>query len=255
METYASVSDPTLDARLALREEPATPALMYQEWHKLLFLHWQIDPALLQQHLPDGLTIDTFDGNAWIGVVPFYMRNVRPRFLPAVPGISNFLELNVRTYVFDREGIPGVWFFSLDANSRIGCTLGRSLFKLAYRDAAMTAIQDGDWIDYSTLRHGEKNEARFRYRGSGPSRKAEPGTLEFFLVERYLLFSHSGKTGRFFRGRVHHRPYEFQDAEVEDYSDLPAIWDEIPTPGGTPDHALFVDSVKVRIFGVERSSD
>ena len=208
---------PTLEQRQILQANPGTAPVMFQEWKKLLFLHWKIEPDILAAELPEGLHLDTHDGDAWIGVVPFFMRNIRPRFLPTVPGISNFLELNVRTYVTDRDGTPGVWFFSLDANQRLACFLGRSLFKLAYRDAAMTADEQDGWISYSALRHGECEPAAYRYRGSGKARAAEPGSLEFFLVERYLLYSHCRKTGRFFRGRVHHPPYQFQDAEAETY--------------------------------------
>jgi len=241
-----------LNAALALRSRPQRWCVMYQSWERLLFLHWKVDPHVLREDLPPGLEVDTFDGDAWIGIVPFYMRNVRPRFLPTVPGISNFLELNVRTYVRDERGIPGVWFFSLDADSALACTLGRSLFKLAYRDARMNAT-DGDdgWIEYTALRHGHDRSAKYRYRGTGPRRTAEPGSLEFFLVERYLLYSYRPQAGRLYTGRVHHAPYQFQDAEVEAWSALPATWDGIHFPERAPDHSLFVDGVDVRIFGIE----
>ena len=117
------------------------------------------------------------------------MRSVRPRLLPAVPGISNFLELNVRTYVFDESGVPGVWFFSLDASSRLACMVARSRFHLPYREAIMTATR-GEWTDYTARRQGEQSCAHFRYRGTGPESVAQPSTLEFFLLERYVLYSH-----------------------------------------------------------------
>ena len=241
-----------LQAALALRESPARACVMYQSWERLLFLHWRVDPGSFQEALPPGLVVDTHDGEAWIGVVPFYMRNVRPRFLPTVPGISNFLELNVRTYVRDERGIPGVWFFSLDADSAIACTLGRLLFQLAYRDARMSAseVKDG-WVDYTALRHGHDLAANYRYRGTGPKQSAEPGTLEFFLVERYLLYSYRPRSRRLYTGRVHHAPYQFQNAEVEAWSALPAAWNGIPFPQRSPDHSLFVDGIDVRIFGIE----
>ncbi len=91
---------------------------MYHSWQDLLFLHWTFKPDLIQQLLPPGLHVDTFDGHAWLGVVPFFMRNIRPWWCPAIPGLSHFQELNLRTYVVDEQGTPGVWFLSLDADWR-----------------------------------------------------------------------------------------------------------------------------------------
>lgn len=101
---------------------------MRQRWEKLLFLHWAWDAAEVQRTLPLGLTVDTFEGRAWLGVVPFFMRDVRPAWVPSVPGISNFLELNVRTYVFDGRGRPGIWFYSLDCNQRLAVRAARTFF-------------------------------------------------------------------------------------------------------------------------------
>ena len=103
--------------RLAEREKPKLPTVMYQRWEELLFLHWPVEPQVVAEVLPPGLGVDTYKGKAWLGVVPFSMRGVRPRFLPAVPGLSSFPELNLRTYVVDKRGRPGVWFYSLDTVS------------------------------------------------------------------------------------------------------------------------------------------
>jgi len=110
---------------------------MYQQWRDLLFLHWEYPAAAIQETLPEGLFVDTFGGTAYLGIVPFFMRNSRPRFLPAVPGLSNFMELNLRTYVYDRSGIPGVWFYSLDANQPLAVEIARRIFHLPYRHAKM----------------------------------------------------------------------------------------------------------------------
>ena len=107
---------PTAAQRLAMRERPSATQVMHQRWGDLLFLHWPIEAALIQEKLPEGLYVDVFGGQAWIGVVPFYMERIRPVGMPPVPGISWFLELNVRTYVHDSKGRAGVWFFSLDCN-------------------------------------------------------------------------------------------------------------------------------------------
>ncbi|GCE22874.1 YqjF family protein [Dictyobacter kobayashii] len=110
---------------------PQGPWIMKQSWHELLFAHWPLAPATLQALLPDGFKVDTFEGEAWVGVVPFRMSGVRPRGLFAVPSLSNFPELNVRTYV-SRDGQPGVYFFSLEAANPIAVALARSIFHLPY---------------------------------------------------------------------------------------------------------------------------
>ena len=108
---------PSLSNRLALRERPADRGpVMFQKWRELLFLHWEVDPGEIQRTLPSGLQVDTYADKAYVGIVPFYMCEVRPRFCPSLPGLSNFLEINLRTYVYDERGVAGVWFYSLDAN-------------------------------------------------------------------------------------------------------------------------------------------
>ena len=107
--------------------------MMHHAWRDLLFLHWRVDPERIQRTLPPGLTVDVFDGAAYVGIVPFFMCDIRPRGLPAMPGLSNFMELNVRTYVHDAQGTPGVWFYSLDCNSRLTVWGARRFFHLPYR--------------------------------------------------------------------------------------------------------------------------
>ena len=131
------MSTPTNQQRLDACKAPPQAHVLYQSWKELLFLHWRIDPAVIQATLPPGLTVDTFEGDAYLGIVPFCMCNIRPRFLPVVPGISNFLEMNVRTYVHDEEGRPGVWFYSLDANQKLAVRVARKFFNLPYFDAKM----------------------------------------------------------------------------------------------------------------------
>ena len=242
---------PSIQARLAAREIPGTPSLIFQTWQDLLFLHWALPPTDLQPFLPPGLQVDTHQGKAWLGIVPFFMRGIRPRFLPSVPGLSNFLELNVRTYVYDRSGTPGVWFFSLDANNTPAVTLGRSLFNLAYRRAKMDASV-GDWIDYSAQRPGEPLQASYRYRAAGPCRLAKPGSLEFFLLERYVLFAQANPTAPLYRGRVHHRPYQIQDVELENFSSCPLQWNRLDPPAGPPHHSCFSRRAKVSVHPLER---
>lgn len=242
---------PEFSAQLALRNRPDGSPVMYQSWRELLFLHWRVDPAVLAPTLPAGLEIETFDGAAWLGVVPFLMRGIRPRFLPAVPGISNFCEMNLRTYVVDRSGRPGVWFYSLDANQGLAVRTARRFFHLPYEHARMSAKTDGEGFhDYSCHRRGAPVEAasRFRYRGSGEVREAEPGTLEFFLLERYLLYSHDPARERTFTGLVHHVPYPFQAAEVPVFDANVIPLDGLPAVSGAPDHVAYSAGVDVDIF-------
>lgn len=227
---------------------------MRQTWSELLFLHWRCDPATLQTILPAGLHLDTCDGSAWIGVVPFRMDRIRPAGLFAVPWLSWFLELNVRTYVHDDEGRPGVWFHSLDANRWPACKIGRTAFRLPYFHARMSSATSPDgWTDYRCHRLGEADEAHYRYRPDStvPAREAEAGSLEFFLLERYLLFSHNPGTGRLFSGQVHHRPYRYRPADAEICSLLPTAWDGIPGLAGAPAHACAAEAVDVEVFALK----
>ena len=242
---------PSAEQRLSVRNRPRGNPVMHQRWENLLFLHWAVPAQSVKEHLPPGLEVDTYNGTAWVGVVPFFMRGVRPRFLPSVPGLSNFLELNVRTYVYDTEGIPGVWFFSLDANNRIACSLGRKLFNLNYRDSKMAATK-GEWVDFKARRTGVSESAVFRYRPAGKPRNARPGSLEYFLTERYALYASSGATRRLWRGRVHHPPYQIFDADMEHVSSLPAEWNGQDRLSGPPQHACVSPGVRVDIFRLQQ---
>src|SRR5262245_18657101 len=128
-----SICLPNLEERDVWRTRPKEPPVMLHTWKRLLFLHWRMDLDVVQGCLPDGLTVDAFDGSAWVAIVPFEMRNSRPIWSPVIPHVSNFLELNLRTYVVDRNGTPGVWFLSLSANRRLAVAWGRNRFRLPYQ--------------------------------------------------------------------------------------------------------------------------
>jgi hypothetical protein len=162
--------------------------------------------------IPPGLDIDTFDGDAWLGVVPFRMSGVRPRFTPPLPGLHAFAELNLRTYVVC-EGKPGVWFFSLDAASRIAVRAARAFFHLPYFDARMSSRREGAVVYRSERIHRGAPQAFFAasYRGTG---RPASGELERWLTERYCLYAVS-RAGRLFRGEIHHRPWRLESAEAE----------------------------------------
>lgn len=221
---------------------------MYQTWQDLLFLHWQYPAVDIQRRLPAGLTVDTFEGRAFVGVVPFKMRRIRPWWSPSVPGISNFLELNVRTYVCDEQGRPGVFFHSLDANQGLAVRIARWAFHLPYFYARMR-VQDGDQTDYESHRVGSRETARFIYRRDSATRLAEPGSLEFFLVERYLLFTEN-RVGRRFAGRVQHVPYPVADVDLVASSDFPLQLAGYAAPQRPPDHALASPGVDVQVLGL-----
>jgi uncharacterized protein YqjF (DUF2071 family) len=166
--------------------------------------------------VPPSLSIDTFDGNAWLGVVPFAMVGVRPHFVPAVPGLSNFPEINLRTYVTAGDR-PGVWFFSLDAHNRLAVRLARATFHLPYFDAEMSCHGADDEVHYRSIRtHKGAPPAEFvaRYGPSGRPFESGPGSIENFLTERYCLYS-ADERGNVRRGEVHHQLWPLQPAEAE----------------------------------------
>lgn len=245
---------PPLARRLEVREAPPGPPVMHHSWRELLFLHWAYDPEEIQRTLPAGLWVDTFEGQGYVGVVPFFMREVRPRFLPTVPLVSDFLELNVRTYAYDREGTPGVWFYSLEASQLLAVLAARLTFGLPYFHAWMAAEKSretGEVRYYSRRRGaGEIPGSYFRYRGRSAARLADPGSLEFFLIERYVLFSKYA--GRILKGRVHHPPYLVQDAEATAWDDHMFLINGLERPGRPPDATHYSAGVHVRVYPLAR---
>jgi hypothetical protein len=201
---------------------PESPHVMHMTWRDLLFMHWRVPAEALRPRIPAGLPIDTFDGSAWIAVVPFMMLGTRPRFGPRLPPVSDFPELNVRTYV-TRDGKPGVWFFSLDAANPLAVRVARRFFKLPYVDAEMTCQSVpapgpwGDGVRYASHRtHRGEPPADFsaHYRPAGAAFNAVPGTLEHFLTARYCLYA-ADKHGAILRAEIHHADWPLQPAEVE----------------------------------------
>lgn len=246
------MSLPTSSARLAARSYPADLApLMDQKWRNLLFLHWAYDPQTIQKTLPKGLTVDTFEGKAYVAVTPFFMEGVKPKFFPSIPGLSQFLEVNVRTYVYDEAGVPGVWFYSLDANQMLAVQMARQFFLLPYRYAKIDAsIQPEGVIDYICRPTDSSIQAHFMYKGKGQTFLAEPETLEFFLVERYVLFA--SQEERLAVGRIHHDPYPLNNVELERWDSQLLALAGLPDPKRAPDHVLFSSGVDVEIFNLQK---
>lgn len=273
-----------LEKYLECRKPPSTMIVMYQEWKHLLFLHWEMSPEIIQQYLPDRLKVDTYNGKAYIGIVPFFMCNVRPRFLPCVPLISNFPELNLRTYVYDTEtGIPGVWFFSLDAHQYLAVQIARNMFSLPYFYSKFNCIVKEEnnilpKIEYScysinnTFRENDnlsfksvsdeipksiEESSNFKYKVLDNEEKiAEQGSLSFFLVERYVLFSYSKSNNSLYMGRVHHEPYQLSNIELDRFDSNIIYWyskkfsDEIGSRN--PDNILYSKGVIVNIHSLQK---
>ena len=193
---------------------PAGPWVGRQSWDDLLFAHWAMDPELLRPLVPPPLDLETRDGAAWIGVIPFRMRGVMLRGLPDIPGVSAFPELNVRTYV-TYEDKPGVWFFSLDAGSRLAAWTARKLLSLPYHHARMEVSCSERRTAYRSEREAAP-EVRFRavYGPTGPPDDPTPGTLGHWLTERYCLYARS-RLGRLRRIQIHHPPWRLQPAWAE----------------------------------------
>lgn len=230
----------------ALRNEPSSSPVMLQHWRSLLFLHFACNPEPIQKLLPEGLEIDHFQGKAWIGLVPFSMENVRPRGLPAIKNFSSFPETNVRTYVHYR-GQPGVWFFSLDAANYVACLIAQKAFNLPYRFARMGIAIDDDRITYESMRPDLKVGCTATCTVGMALPTPEPGSLEYFLVERYQLFA--SRRNQLLRGRVHHKPYPLHLAQLDGLEE-----NLVDATGIEPqefEHVLYSPGVDVKIYGLE----
>ena len=197
---------------------PDGPWVMEQTWSNLLFAHWPLAPEVLQPFIPDGLVLDTFDSKAWISVVPFKMSNIRPRMTMAVPWLSFFEELNVRTYVV-ADGRPGVLFFSLDAANPVGVWIARTWYQLPYFNAKMICDVDEltGTVNYSSIRQDDRapmGEFRGSYRPIAEPYIAPLNSLDYFLTARYCLYT-VRRDGTLMRGEIHHAPWPLQLAEAE----------------------------------------
>jgi uncharacterized protein len=193
---------------------PSSPWVMTQTWNDLLFAHWPVDAVTLREKIPNGLELDEFEGQAWLGVVPFYMTNVSPRGVPNLPWMSEFAELNVRTYV-RVGGDPGVYFFSLDAENAVAVGVARTMFHLPYFAADMKVEERDGWIDYESRRSsGARAEFVGRYRPTDDAKAPAAGTLEYFLTERYCLFN-VDRSFHACRVDIHHPPWPLQPAEAQ----------------------------------------
>lgn len=199
---------------------PRGPWVMAQQWLDLLFAHWPIAVETMRTLVPSQLPLDTWDGMAWVGVVPFRMQGVRPRLHPSLPWLSAFPELNVRTYVKVRDrGVEktGVYFFSLEAANPVAVAVARSSFKLPYFNAQMALVEKEGRIDYHSRRtHRNAPAAEFvgSYRPTGAVYQSKPGSFDAWLTERYALYT-VGSRGQVYIGEIHHVPWPLQPASAE----------------------------------------
>jgi len=203
----------TILSEVAHRPWPLPPGawVLAQTWEQLLFAHWRVDPKIVAPLIPPGLELDTFDGSAWIGVVPFLMNNVHPRGTFNVEGLSRFPELNVRTYV-KRDGKTGVWFLSLDAGSAVAVKIARRLFHLPYYHATMDIYTERGWVQYQSERIDGEAAFVAGYRPTSEVYRSERGSLDEWLTERYCLYT-ADERGRLYRCDIHHHPWPLQRAE------------------------------------------
>jgi uncharacterized protein YqjF (DUF2071 family) len=209
---------------------PEGPWVMTQTWHDVLFAHWPVDPRFLDGRIPSRFELDLFHDRAWLGIVPFHITNAAPRLMPAVPWISAFPEVNVRTYV-RVDDRPGVYFFSLDAASAVAVRLARALLNLPYFHAVMHVETNGATVTYDSARKDDAARFRARYEATGSGRVAQADSLDEFLVERYCLYN-LGRGGVPYRLEIHHPPWRLQPADAEIEEDTLAQANRLPPPKG-----------------------
>jgi uncharacterized protein YqjF (DUF2071 family) len=227
---------------------PDAPWVMHQAWCDFLFLHWRVDPAALRALVPEPLQLDLRDGEAWLGIIPFHMTDVRPRGTVNVPGVSAFPELNVRTYVKvgDRRG---VYFLSLEAHNRLAVETARLTYGLPYFAAKIRWEREGDRITYASERADSRGPAaafRAHYRVRGPYGYSRKGTLERWLSERYCLFTVAN--GRVSTTDVHHLPWPIRDAEVHIEVNTMAAAHGLALGDAAP-HVMYSPGVDVVVWG------
>jgi uncharacterized protein len=252
------ISAPTID-RISPTLPPPRWPVMRQNWRQLLFAHWAVPPEILRPLVPAQLEIDLFDGRAYVGLVPFTMKGVRPVGLPPVRGLSDFHETNVRTYVHHAGRDPGVWFFSLDAANAVAVALARKLFHLPYYHARMfleseasSATDRPRPILYAGTRiAADPRPAAYLIRAvaNGPVHAAVPGSLEHFLIERYLLYTVFDDGLHV--GQVHHHSYPVQSAEILTLDESLLAAAGIPRPDQAP-LAHFAAGVNVKIYAIRQ---
>ncbi len=228
---------------------PGGSWIMQQTWNDLLFAHWPVSAELLRSLVPKQLSLDTFAGECWVAVAPFHMSGIRARFAPPIPGASALPELNVRTYV-TYGGKAGVYFFSLDAGSRLAVWAARATYKLPYFFADMEVTPSGPWINYRSSRTADKAIFRGRYRPADAVQIRAGGSIEHWLTERYCLYTVSRDC--VYRSEIHHPPWPLQDAKAEIAENSMAAAAGICLPA-TPPLLHFAKQIDVLIWPLKKA--
>ena len=234
--------------RLSVRACPSGWPIMYQHWGKLLFLHWPLPVEALRPLIPNPLAIDTFDGAAWIGITPFTMWGMRPAFMPPIPVLSESHELNVRTYVH-LDGVPGICFFSLDASNPVAALGARLTFHLPYFHARMSLEQRNRTLRFASRRtRPHAAPARFEAVWTVGDRlpPSEPGSLRFFLTERYALYS--ARKDALYRARIFHQPWPLHEANLLSCRSTMLESQGLPSPECAPLVHQQGEPLKVRVW-------
>jgi uncharacterized protein YqjF (DUF2071 family) len=257
-ERPALAADAAID-RLSPSLRPRRRAVMRQKWRDLLFVHWAVRPEAIRHLVPPRLELDLFEGLAYVGLVPFTMTGVRPALLPAVRGLSTFHETNLRTYVRLGDRDPGVWFFSLEAANSVAVRLARAFFHLPYHRARLFLAREACTIPdpnglctfvFAGVRLWPgplPASYAIRATANGDVRRAEPGTLEHFLLERYILYA--ARKDKLYRGQVHHTPYPIQSAIIHSFDQsLSTSWNLSPLQSSLLAH--FSSGVDVEVFPI-----
>ena len=223
--------------------QPVVRPVMTQQWCDLAYIHWRYDPAVVQALLPEGLEVDTFDGSAWVGLIPFSMRNIAVPGTPPVPYFGSFPEVNVRTYV-RKDGIPGVWFFSLDVNRLLPAAVARATYLLPYCwGSASHELADNVLTTEVFRRWPGGGETSIRIRVGDAIERSDD--LSVFLSARWGLYSRGfGKGLRY--APVDHETWRLHNATLEYLEDSLVTAAGLPAPTGEP-HVLFSPGVSVRI--------
>ncbi len=205
---------------------------MLQQWQSLTFLHWRYQPETIQRLLPPGLQVDTFDGSAWVGLVPFVLCNLRVPFTPAVPWLSRFPETNVRTYVKGPDGGRGVWFFTLEADRLLAVLAARVFYRLPYRWAAMRVQQrNGDVTEYQSRRRKPFGKA-YTNLAIARGEQVISGPLDHFLTARYRLYTSFGQSIAF--ANIEHQPWPLYSGTVLRLQENLIERSGLPSPQGEP---------------------
>ena len=236
--------------RLSPTLRPNRKSAGFQKWRELLFLHWTVPVEVLRQVVPASLEIDTFHKQAYLGIVPFAMQSIRPSWWKLTSGFD-FLESNLRTYVH-YQGRPGVYFFSLDAANWLAVQVARWGWSLPYFHARMALNKQGENVNYQSHRFGQPADLTVTYATGaclGPSR---PNTIEFFLLERYLLFVE--RNGFVHVGQVYHAPYEAHEATLLHCKESICSAAGLPPVTRPPDLIHYCPGVNVEVFALQKQS-